>query len=396
MKIAILTQPLRHNYGGLLQAYALQTVLRRMGHDPVMADRQEGRPPLRLMGLRLLSWVKCVVRIYLLHRSGYVLRNPFSRRYDCHMSRACDSSALDRFADERIRTSPRPIRSSCALRRYIVRGGFGAVVVGSDQVWREAYSPCITDYFLAFLPQSFSCRKVSYAASFGISPPDIASKRLSACVRGLQSFEALSVRESSGRDILRGLFRRDAAVALDPTMLLDPADWLQLAAMEEEPAPVFSLGYILDTSAFKCRVAEDLSARLAVGCRMLSIAPDRQERGVFVYRSVPDWLRSFASASYVVTDSFHGCVFAILFNKPFLAIANPDRGVDRFETLLGHFGLRERMVYSYEEYLNRRSSLLSPIDYAPVNARREQLKAASIRWLAEALAGEESTTLNRT
>lgn len=388
MKIAILTQPLRHNYGGLLQAYALQTVLRRMGHDPVMADRQEGRPPLRLMCLRLLSWVKCVVRICLFRHSGYVLRNPFVREYECHPSCFYDSSALDRFADDHIRTSPRPIRSSRVLRRYMAREGFGAIVVGSDQVWREAYSPHITDYFLAFLPQSFSCRRVSYAASFGISPSDIASKRLPACIRGLQSFDALSVRESSGRDILRGVFRRDAAVTLDPTMLLDPADWLQLAAMEEEPAPVFSLGYILDTSAFKCRIAEDLSARLAVSCRILSLAPDGQAGATaFVYRSVPDWLRSFASASYVVTDSFHGCVFAILFNKPFLAIANPGRGVDRFETLLGHFGLRERMVFSYEEYLNRRSSLLSPIDYAPVNARREQLKAASIRWLAEALAG---------
>jgi len=99
---------------------------------------------------------------------------------------------------------------------------------------------------------------------------------------------------------------------------------------------------------------------------------------------------AFANAQFVITDSFHGCVFSIIFHKPFIAIANQWRGLSRFTTLLGHFNLQSRLVFSYEEFLNRREQLLNTIDYIPIGKRLEDLRDTSLRFLTDALGSDEN------
>jgi len=100
---------------------------------------------------------------------------------------------------------------------------------------------------------------------------------------------------------------------------------------------------------------------------------------------VSEWLSAFANAQFVITDSFHGCVFSIIFHKPFIAIANQWRGLSRFTTLLGHFGLQHRLVFSFEEFEARKRELLTPIDYATVEEKLRKLRSESMTFLKENL-----------
>ena len=97
---------------------------------------------------------------------------------------------------------------------------------------------------------------------------------------------------------------------------------------------------------------------------------------------VEQWLQSFATASMVFTDSFHGTVFSIIFNKPFWVIGNKMRGMARFNTLLSIYGLQDRII-SPEELSS--VDLNTPIDWAPVNAIREQWKQKSLKFLTDNL-----------
>ena len=97
---------------------------------------------------------------------------------------------------------------------------------------------------------------------------------------------------------------------------------------------------------------------------------------------VQSWLDNFRNASFVVTDSFHGCVFSIINRKPFIAIVNHSRGADRFVSMLSQLGLEGRMVNDYEEFNARRSELIAPINYAQVYSKLQKLKAHSFGYLS--------------
>jgi hypothetical protein len=106
-------------------------------------------------------------------------------------------------------------------------------------------------------------------------------------------------------------------------------------------------------------------------------------------KSVEGWLAAIHEASFVVTDSFHGTAFSILFNKPFMAYGNPKRGLARFASLLKMFGLEDRLAVRPDEIDVER--MLEPIDWDAVNERLEKLRADSRRFLLSALSGAVSS-----
>ncbi|MDE5714477.1 MAG: polysaccharide pyruvyl transferase family protein, partial [Muribaculaceae bacterium] len=124
----------------------------------------------------------------------------------------------------------------------------------------------------------------------------------------------------------------------------------------------------------------DVATRLSLPVRYLSADSDNANMA-----TVSQWLASFADTSFVVTDSFHGCVFSIIFNKPFIAIGNVRRGLDRFTSLLEMFGLGKRLVNGVEDYCNRADNLTSAIDYACVNKELDSRRQSSINFLKNAI-----------
>ena len=381
MKIAILTLPFNINYGGVIQCYALQTVLQRMGHEVIVLNRKFNNPRLREVMLRLGSIVKCFVRRYFLGNESIRLSNPFLHSYYIKYP-IMDNRAIRDFVHSNFKITSSKA-SSRALRSYVLRHQPDCIVVGSDQVWRECYCPCIIDYFLGFLPSGCKVRKIAYAASFGVQDSPISARWLDECIRLAERFDALSVREDSGVTLMQEVFGLQAKHVLDPTMLLEREDYRLLVSKEDKAAASTGvLAYILDKTPGKKQIMDDVAGKLQqLPCR--SFIPDAEK--VCVLPSVGQWLAAFDRAGFVITDSFHGCVFSILFRKNFIVILNKDRGADRFHSLLKQFGLQNRLISGYGDLEKRAGELFKPIDYAAVEEKLSRLKADSLRFLREAL-----------
>ena len=284
------------------------------------------------------------------------------------------------FVSDRIQKT-KPLYSDTEMRRAIQHNNYDAFIVGSDQVWREEYSPRIQSYFLDFLSESDKRKSIAYAASFGKERDYISPENMSECRRLLGRFDAVSVREAEGIDIVRRDFGREQVEkVLDPTLLLSEADYGRIIDARERRNEPYLATYILDQTNDKANIIGSVAAErgLSVNAIDIEVRPGKMS-------TMSQWLSNFAYADFVVTDSFHGCAFSIIFGKPFIAIANPERGLGRFLSLLGDFGLMDRLVYGSDDFTARRRQLLAPIDYASVRQRHAALRQHSLTWLKTAL-----------
>ena len=330
--------------------------------------------------------LKCVFRRHVLGQKEWHVQKPWAENYAPYRTMEGlwgNPRFLQAFVREHIHQT-KPLYSSRELGQAAEEGQFDSFVVGSDQVWREQYAPEITDYFLGFLPDSDRRPKVAYAASFGLDRVGISDEKLERCRQLAQRFTAVSVREQSAVRLAKEALAVDARWVLDPTLLLTAED-CQFAARSIGKDWAGVITYILDGSEAKSQVASDVSNTFSLPLKALSISP--QSEDVFLADMLPveEWLRAFAQADFVVTDSFHGCVFSIIHRKTFFVIANGVRGIDRINSLLGYFGLQDRLVFSMEDYRQKRSALLAPIDFAPVAEKLAKAQESSLAFLKEAL-----------
>lgn len=379
MKIGILTQPLHFNYGGVLQNWALQQTLMRMGHSAeTIALQMPQNLSVRLILMRVLSLLKTIGLKCCLCGKERRIDNPFTRSYSVTGVRSCDDSFISR----RI-ASTRSVYTHRALLSLITKRRYDAFIVGSDQVWREIYSPRIETFFLDFLREDDSRPKIAYAASFGVGANFISEEKLHLCIPLLRRFCAVSVREESALKILNDVFRRkDAALTLDPTLLLKAHDYRTLinAADRNNVAPEYVAAYILDRSDSKQAIVSDIASDLGKPVRSMSIGDASANMP-----TISQWLSIIQGADFVITDSFHGCVFSIIFHKPFIVIGNRQRGLDRFTSLLGALGLSGRLVLTPSDYYANKAVLISAIDYNSIGHKLESLRSSSLQFLSDAL-----------
>lgn len=359
MKIGILTQPLHTNYGCLLQAHALQCVLRQMGHDALTINWADRKNSLRT---RLKKLVRHPYYKYILRVDGRL--GPFKRQ-------AFIRQHTDRFVRENIRTTaPVPVNDAGrALDEY----NFDAYIVGSDQIWRPKYSPDIPTCFLDFLGDNSKVRRLAYAASFGTDKWEYEPALTQKCARLLQKFHAVSVREDSGVALCREHLGVASVHIPDPTMLLSRHDYVRLTEDDDaSESPHKLMSYVLDRKPKIQTWLEKLSDDLGLSQNI--IMPKRKlypnikaPAEAYVFPPVARWIRGFMDAEYVITDSFHGTVFAILFNKPFITIENASRGQARFHSLLKTFDLESRLVFptDWEEASER---IKQPVMWENINA----------------------------
>ena len=168
-------------------------------------------------------------------------------------------------------------------------------------------------------------------------------------------------------------------------MLLEKEDYIKLF---KETDTVQSNGnlfcYILDESTEKNTIISRISKEKEFTPFCVNSKYDNEEAPLEerIQQPVEKWLRAFYDAEFVITDSFHACVFSIIFNKPFIVYGNKERGFARFKSLLNLFGLEERLVCSPNEINN---VLHSPIDWKKINTIREQMKDKSLSFLAKNL-----------
>jgi hypothetical protein len=363
MKVAILTQPLHHNYGGLLQAFAMQKALIKVGEHPVTLDVQYKRSAL-LEFRWLLS--KAVKKYIFRQNVGRVLPVPQSEIL-------LAQKETNKFIDKNINVGGR-LNGAKELGSLDLTS-YKAVLVGSDQVWRASYSPNIESYFLDFVHDE-DIIKMSYAASFGIATLDeYTEENVSNCKRLLKEFDFVSVREKDAVTLCKNKFDVEAQHVLDPTMLLSPQDYLNVFVADKPQRKIAT--YVLDESDRAIN-----SIRFFEKAAGLTSEPvGRPVEGV--YPSVESWLKGLYEASFIITDSFHGVVFSIIFNKQFVCLGNRQRGMSRFDSLLDMFDLSERLIMSEDELTE--DLISNVIDFETVNEKLIELRNMSYEYLNSAL-----------
>lgn len=308
MKIAILTHPLEGNYGGILQAYALSTFLKRQGHEVVILRRFANN-----------SNIKRIIKQFLI-----------SIKYPRYYSPRFKEQR--RFKSKYLKES-KILYSSHELSKFISKNKFDIVIVGSDQVWRADFAKSFGyDYFLEFVPSGV--KKIAYAASFGLSTWDYSTEETKHIQRLLETFDAVSVREIGGEKLCMDYLNFRAEHVLDPTMLLQVTDYANLASPR-----VISDNYIfiywLGSKETKKKILESIT-----DIKIVDISLTQKD----ALPSIEDWLSYIKYADRVITDSFHGMVFSLLFHKNIEVFPNDKGGNDRILSLFKMFGIEDKLT----------------------------------------------------
>ena len=338
-RIKLLTFSSANSFGAMMQCYALSKVLVALGYTVELLD------------------------IPLVQADYGFLGNVTSR---------IDTLFFDRFRKNRL------YKQVSLLDNRI--NSDDIYLVGSDQVW----NPSLTkdkalSYFFNFLPDEV--KRISYAASFGNTNWE--KKDIESEVRScLQKFSAIGVREDTGVKICRDVFQIDATLTLDPTLLLSNYDELVSPENSSKPSLVFFslLRTTPEMLQFVCFMGKQVHAHPVM------LAKRRPHFGVtsIPWLTVDKWVSRIAGSSFVITDSFHGTVFAILFKKQFIVLPAHSERVGRILNLLQLLGLNDR-YYPDIESVRKTTDWAQLIDYKGVFEKLDALRQNSMIFLESAL-----------
>ena len=366
MKVGILTFHRAHNCGAMLQNYALQVALLWAGVSPMTIDFNNIGEEKRFSGFSGLTFRQCVRRMIEFVFSVGI--------FDLRLAR------FNRFRMRNLRTTGRVAAGEWP-------SDFDFYIVGSDQVFQPNL---IKKHLKAFLLEGIPPEKrISYAASFGYESLPEAFR--ATFREGLSQFHAISVREESGVRIIKKELCLDVPVevALDPTLLLDSAEYEKIETRVRVPEK-YVLVYSIGGADAKLReVANDVAKRMNArvmfvnACRrsyfrtphddLLAISPDRL-------------LYLIRHAAYIVTTSFHGVAFSLIYRRQFTAIIPKDSKVaGRIPALLNRLGIPERATAEISPIERIREQYDSRIDYDAVGVRLGALRKASFDFLEKVL-----------
>lgn len=354
--VAILTLQLSDNYGGILQAFALQKAVEQMGLNAVTLLHRS----------KLLSGSK---KVFQLLRNGLgCLLWGLNLLPSYPLPRLVKERKAQQFIKRHLRTTP--LLQTSKIARIMSDKHFDHWILGSDQIWNEeGKAESVATYFLEGFPKSTRTKAIVYAASFGKEQWGYNEEETERCSRLAGEFQAVSVRELSGVELCREHLKVGAVQMPDPTLLLNRDDYEELIrqASAKSPHQAYLATYILDWSDEKEKLIDQIADSLGIHVYHIYASPSqRDKKSDVIPRGIEEWLAAIRDAQYVITDSFHGSVFSIIFNTPFLCLGNEGRGMARFHSLLQTFDLASRLSASL--HLESAIRILNtPIDWEKVN-----------------------------
>lgn len=379
----IIMHPGQNNYGSSLQGFATVYKIGQLGYDYEIIRYNKERS--------LTEFVKdmpSLLKIGLIGNLWY----RFHKKLDflCHReykrTRAMRTKAVDVFKEKYLDSKSRFYTGYDSLCRGSLN--YSAVMVGSDQVWGP-FSLYAKFYNLLFVDDRIP--KFSYASSFGVS--NIHPCQKDAVAHYLNRINRIGVREQRGKEIVKELTGRDAEVVLDPTLLLSQDEWAR--NIDEARCKVgepYILCYVLGERKDIRGVIKELGEK--TGLKIVNLphidnyhAMDNSLGDINLYDVGPfDFIRLIRDADYVVTDSFHGSVFSILFHKKFITFYRQDPKAkgsthSRIDSLFSIFNIKDR-IYKTDIY----DSIQKEIDYDYVDGKLEEMRKDSIKFLTDSLA----------
>ncbi|GAB3600967.1 polysaccharide pyruvyl transferase family protein [Microbacterium tumbae] len=357
--VAILGWWYGKNYGSILTYYGLNRAVDSLGHSILMVHE-----PLGYNGYRV-AWPDDILSMEFARRVGYEYT-------------------------EQLHYSDLPGLNDVAH----------TFVVGSDQLWNPLIGRVNDDLFLDFVKPEND--RVAYGTSFGnrgtekFKPPFIEKH-----AANLQRFKAISVREGYAIDTARDIFGAKASLVVDPAFLVSKEQYGELASTATiAPEGEYMAVFFLDPTPGKKAVAQAIADKLGFKKILVIPNPDKgRELAASLFADEPraeimaedspeNFLRGYRDSSYVLTDSFHGSAFSVIFEKPFSSIYNGKRGADRFKNLLASLGLGEsRRVFEIDtaEAIAENPNVTREIDFTKAREYIESGRASSMEWLEAAL-----------
>lgn len=362
MKVYILTRHAICNYGSLLQSYATEQIFHQLGCEAVTLDyqREDERPKnvTKLLLAKSQRWNKNFLTkliYYLVQYPDHVLMGWRFRKYQ----------------NEWLRLSEKMY--STVSEKELEELTADLFCTGSDQVWgeigTEAYDPV---YFWSGLAKGK--KKISLAASLGYT--ELPVELIQFYKKELDSYFAITVREKDTVELLSQITQTSIYQCLDPTILLGRESWENLTVLVKEK------DYVLLYQLNANQEMDDYAVRLAkrIGKKLVRVSPELHnltKQGKFVYLPTPEYFLSLVkNADFMVTDSFHGTAFAIIFNTQFVDVF-PNRKSNRNQSLLELTGLMNRVVTDYHDF----SAVDRKIDFRLVNGIIEMERKKSMEIL---------------
>lgn len=367
-RIATLTLHRAQNYGSALQAYALQAFLAQLARDSkepffhyvidVAPPEQKEIYALYQKGAHPKALVKNALSFY--HRRALRSKREKFERFvekNVPLSKACEASDLTGLANET-----------------------DVLLCGSDQIWNVRSRDFAPWFYADFQTKA---KKVSYAASFGPLEIDWSrydAQKFAAC---LAEFDMLSVREQASADQVLRLCQKDAQVHVDPTLLLTADDWRRVQSDADYRKGQYILLYCLEPTRAQLRFARRISRKLRLPILITKYNNKHDVCNFFVKRydcGPEDFLSYVDHAALVLTSSYHGTLFSVLYQKPFYVLdAANDQRISHF---LGKVGMSERNLSCIEDLSRVRLTLP---DYTRVQTYINQARACSREYLCRAL-----------
>ena len=369
MKIATLTYHASHNYGSVLQAYALAKQLEIMGNE------------VNIINLRPHSQ-KDMYRKELPNRG--IMRNLMYSTIKAKLYKRYDE--YERFINDVLPITKKEYSNTEELTE--ICNDYDAFICGSDQIWNPVCPDFETAYYLQFLDSNSKAKKISYAPSFGKHEFDEATR--SQINEWAKGFDSISVREQKGKEILNDIDSDKISVVCDPVILLDKKYWDEFAVEPNIKKP-YMLVYFLENNHGRKDFIDELSKKLGLKAVVLTeYLKDIAKPYIKKYDASPEeFVGLFKNASFVYTNSFHGTAFATIFNKPFITVINPDQenainnNDSRKIDYLTKIGLESRLV---KNELPRKDEILN-INYLESNKKMQEFKDNSYNYLKRALEG---------
>lgn len=367
-KIGIITFHIAHNYGAMLQAYALATAVRNLGCDCEVIDYRFSY---------IDSWSRIEYLNDIFKKYGYMIGGAVyvKRLITGYYSRNNMHIRFDEFERNMIPHSKKIYRSKEELHNM----PYDIILFGSDQIWNSALTNGIAEEYIGGFKCLTGTRKISYAASCGTSDFQEESREVYCDLLG--DFSAISVREECFQETLlsRGY---NVECVLDPTLLLTAEEWKKIIQKEKKRgARRYLLLYVFDENEKIYDLTREYAEKHGLDIIVIAYSEKKEMYGMKVLTNCGplDFLSLFENAEHIITTSFHGTVFSLVFHKNFHCIPHP-KYRERTDSLLKTVGLEKHNVEELTELKDK------SIDWNMVDKILENKRKTSVSFLEKELA----------
>lgn len=382
-KIALICNTYIRNYGSILQSYATYSIVRQLGYNVDVINYKD-IPRNKITQIKLTLFIRipmlfCIKEIK--KKINSIIATNKKEYIDIVRNR---SKVMDTFVNNNF-TFTKKCNSIADVQEVI--NDYDKILIGSDQLWGIA--EIIRDYHtLNFVPEDKP--KISYATSFGVS--HLPNYIYPATSRFLKRINKLSVRESSGAQIIKEVSNRTAKVVVDPTLLLSDEEWSRIAGeriIKEPYIFCFFLGNNPIHRSFAKKFQTHTNLPIVSMLYLDEYIPsDTDYANTYINDASPnEFINLIKNAEYIICDSFHASVFSIIFKKQFFTLdrykqTSSNSRNTRIHSLFQNLGITNHHinVESDIDYL-----LKIKIDYNMVHSKLNTWKDASLEYLKEAL-----------